>query len=190
MDDNEWQRAVERLPQETPAAAAVDAAVPLPAAPPVTTEQQTRDSTTPSSSSIIGTLPINSTAAEQDASGLTAVQERIIQDMVAPPAVNPDSLLFKARFQPGELLTSAAVAVKQAVDVGLAAIDCMYGPFEAAVQKQQLQQALAEEAAAEARAAALQRASTASKVSGAAAELNAAARAVSAVVDLNAAAGT
>jgi hypothetical protein len=112
----------------------------------------------------------------------------MIQDMLAPPAVNPDSLLFKARFQPGELLTSAAVAVKQAVDVGLAAIDCMYGPVEAAIQKQQLQQALAEDAAATARAASLQQASATSKVSSATAELNAAASAVSAAVDLNAAA--
>jgi hypothetical protein len=110
----------------------------------------------------------------------------MIQDSIAPPAVSPDSLLFKARFQPGELLTSAAVAVKQAVDVGLAAIDCMYGPFEAALQKQQLQQALAEDAAARARAASLQKASAASKVSSAAAQLDAATRAVSAVVDLNA----
>jgi hypothetical protein len=110
----------------------------------------------------------------------------MIQDAVAPPAVNPDSLLFKARFQPGELLTSAAVAVKQALDVGLAAIDCMYGRFEAALQKQQLQRALAEDAAAKARAASLQQASAPSKVSSAAVELDAATRAVGAAVDLNA----
>jgi hypothetical protein len=102
--------------------------------------------------------------------------------MVAPPAASPDSLSFKARYQPSTLISSAAVAVKQAVDVGLAAVDCMYGPLEAAVQKQQQQQQQAD-AAADADTNAAGRADSA------AAELSAAAATVSAAVELNAAAG-